>query len=176
MKDVFSILAIDERSKRSVLFETARAYSLRVFVESGTFRGDTVDDIRYHVDRVYSFEKHEELYERARARFANDPRVAIIHADSGQAMSDVVSQLNQPALFWLDAHPGEAGTAGKYGESPLRDELRAIANGPKLPHVVMIDDARYMGVEDGWPSIAETQDIIGDRRLNVVCDIIFIEW
>lgn len=89
-------------------------------------------------------------------------------------MPTIVAGLREPALFWLDAHPGESGTAGKYGEVPLRGELKAIFDAPKFDHVVLIDDARYMGVEDGWPTLDEVKQIASGWEVAVRDDIVRI--
>jgi hypothetical protein len=83
-----------------------------------------------------------------------------------------VPTLATPALFWLDAHPGEPGTAGKHGECPLYEELRAIF-GPKYPHVVLCDDARLF-VNPGWPSLDEVRVLanVAGWDVSIVDDIV----
>ncbi|WP_228056526.1 FkbM family methyltransferase [Microcoleus sp. LEGE 07076] len=73
----------------------------------------------------------------------------------------VVPQLNEPALFWLDAHWMGGGTAGENDECPLLEELEII-NNSECEHFILIDDARLFlspppsphRIEQ-WPSLNE---------------------
>jgi hypothetical protein len=117
--------------------------SLNAFVETGTFRGDTIAEVAEYFDEVYSIELSAELSEAASARFATQPRVTILHGSSSQKLAEIRSAFDgKSALFWLDAHWCVAsGTAGASSQCPLLDELRAI-NILNEQSVILIDDAR----------------------------------
>jgi hypothetical protein len=185
---------LTEEQKRKVLRETAIRQDLRIFVETGTYKGDTVEEMSESglFDDVYSVELSADLFRETARRFLGDEYfeecfdplkrvqsilrlqtvVSLYPGDSAQRLAELVPRLQGPALFWLDAHPGEPGTAGTYGVTPLRGELRAILDAPRFPHVVLIDDARLF-VEDGWPSLDEIQEIASKsgRTVDVVDDI-----
>lgn len=128
-------------------------FSPRVFVETGTFKGDGIqralDD---GFDVVYSIELDTALFKHAHDRFQNDHRVCVIRGDSSRVLPALV--IDEPAVFYLDAHWSGFGTETPL---PLLSELRIIAKRP-YKDVVVIDDMRLMGKksisgEDGtdWP-------------------------
>jgi len=109
------------------------------FVETGTFRGDGVERALEDFDIVYSVEADPVLYSYALGRFEDNPRVCLIHGDSGEFLEEL--WIPQPVVFYLDAH-----WYGKGDETPLPllRELEAIASRP-FKDVVIIDDMRLMG-------------------------------
>ena len=126
--------------KHSFLITYAAEYNLCVFVETGTFWGDTVAAMRQHFGEVISIELAPHLARHARRRFALSRRVTTIEGDSARTLVEVVSGLSSPTLFWLDGHDSGGVTAAT---EPLWDELAAIMQAPS-GSVVLIDDARML--------------------------------
>jgi hypothetical protein len=120
--------------------------SINIFIETGTYLGDTVNSVSSFFKKIISIELSEKYYQEAQDRFKEQSHIQIFQGNS----SIILSQLNremefikQPILFWLDAHwCASEGTAGQQSQCPLLDELIAI---DKLhPHsFILIDDARY---------------------------------
>ena len=164
--------------KSRALRRAARRYGVRIFVETGTYRGETVAALAPHFERLYSVELHEGNFSYSRDRFADDPRITILHGDSAARLRDILDELDQPALFWLDAHDSGPGTAAAQVD-PIRAELDALFAHPVRSHVVYIDDARSFEGRDGYPTIAELRELCGrewpDAQFSVVDDVIRIE-
>lgn len=139
-------------------------YGLRVLVETGTYHGDMVEAMRHHFDAVYSIELSEQLHLKAAARFHGTENVFLIQGDSGVEIERLTKQLTQPALFWLDGHYSAGETARGSVDTPILDELRHIFEAPDLGHVVIIDDARCFGVDEGYPTIDELEAFVLARR------------
>ena len=162
---------------------TARKYQLRHLVETGTFLGDMLAAMRNSFDSLTSIELSDELYGRAQRRFAGDPKITLLCGDSKDLLTEVASSMDQPGLFWLDAHYSGIWhedfeeTAGGDRPNPIFSEIEAIfAN--NLRHAVLIDDARLFNGEDGWPPLADVCRFIResqpDREVIVAEDIIRI--
>jgi hypothetical protein len=124
----------------------ARSYGLRSFVETGTYLGDTVAGVLDQFDDCVTIELSPDLHDRARARFAAAPQVTCLHGDSGALIAGVISRLDRPALFWLDAHDSGGATASA-GYDPIAKEIEAIYADRGRPHVVLIDDANGHAVD-----------------------------
>jgi hypothetical protein len=124
----------------------ARMFGLKTFVETGTYLGDTVAGVLDQFDACITIELSQHLHDRARARFAATPRVTCLHGDSGALLARVVSSLDGPALFWLDAHDSGGNTASA-GYDPIAKELLAIYADRDRRHVVLIDDANGHAVD-----------------------------
>ncbi|MDP3704622.1 MAG: hypothetical protein Q8R24_01775 [Legionellaceae bacterium] len=114
-----------------------------VFVETGTFRGETIDIIMSHFNRIYSVELSPHYYENAVRKFADDPNITIVNADSATALKAILPEIqDRPAMFWLDAHWCVAdATAGEMSQCPLLAELDAIKQ-LNDQSMIIIDDAR----------------------------------
>jgi hypothetical protein len=124
----------------------------RVFVETGTFRGDGVLRVLNDFEVIYSVESDPALFCLARLKTSGFQNVHLFQGDSGEFLENLF--LPEPALFYLDAHWSGFGMETPL---PLLRELRAISKRP-YPDVVVIDDMRLMGKkewsgEDGtdWP-------------------------
>lgn len=128
--------------KRLTLLRYLRAFGLTTFVETGTFLGETLNILKMHVKAAYSIELHKGLYERARELFRYDPQVSLRFGDSGEELRKLLAAIDEPTLFWLDAHYSGEGTALGGSASPILQELEAILQHPVPGHVILIDDAR----------------------------------
>jgi hypothetical protein len=152
--------AVKQRTLRNI----ANRFGLGIFVETGTYYGDMVEAMKGHFQRIFSIELSEELYRKAKKRFAGEETIELIHGDSGIALRGVLAGLGQPALFWLDGHYSAGVTAKGGKDTPILEELTHIFNAPDLGHVIIIDDARCFGTEAGYPSIEEVLDFIQSKR------------
>jgi hypothetical protein len=85
------------------------------------------------------------------------------------------SEVPAPVLFWLDAHYSDGETAKGPHDPPLPWELRAILERGD-PDVLLIDDARLMGLLPDYPSVDEIRQLVGERAssFEVKNDIIRI--
>lgn len=157
---------------------------LDVFVETGTFKGDTVANLESHFNKLISVELSEALWAGAVSRFIAHPKVTILQGDSPDKLRDLKSDLkNISALYWLDAHWCVAmSTAGGLSQCPLLRELQAIEQ-LNSDSVVLIDDARLFLAPplapheiSHWPSFhqiaAQLFSMSSDHELMVLNDVI----
>lgn len=116
---------------------------LNVFVETGTFKGETVESLKNIFERIYSIELSQEYYTQAQEKFKHFPHVTLLQGDSSTQLAAVIPQLNnEAAIFWLDAHWCVASnTAGELSQCPLLGELQSIGQ-LHADSVIIIDDAR----------------------------------
>jgi hypothetical protein len=140
-----------------------RAYSNqfhpRVLVETGTYLGDTIEAVKDLFDRVYSIELDATIHRNARKRFAKDRKVTLLHGDSGEVLPGLLTQIDQPCLFWLDGHFSGDFTAKGSLDTPIMAELRYIGEHPlKEKHVILIDDARCFNGTHDYPTVEAVRD------------------
>jgi stress-induced morphogen len=143
--------------KRHILRRTAHEHHLRILIETGTFKGDTVMALRRDFDRLVSVELSPELHARAVRRARRERNVEILLGDSAKVLPAVVSTLHQPALFWLDAHYSGDGSGTAKGDaiSPISAELDLVLGHDVRGHVVLIDDAQEFrdSACSGYPEV-----------------------
>jgi FkbM family methyltransferase len=118
------------------------AMPLRIFVETGTFRGDTTAAVASAFGEVYTVELSRELFEGAARRLAAFSNVSRLCGESPRLLALLRPKLSgESVLYWLDAHWCGSGTAGVETECPLLAELDAIA-ALNTDSAILIDDAR----------------------------------
>lgn len=171
--------------KRAIIDGYRNEFEIELFVETGTFLGDTVDYFKNKFEKVYSIELSEELANKAIKRFKEVKKVQIIQGDSGTVLHDLVNQFKRPAIFWLDGHYSSEfflgdeyiKTARADKDTPVENELKAIFRS-SIPHIILIDDARLFKGENDYPTIDELRKLVKESKpgykLTVGDDIIRI--
>ncbi|WP_145573389.1 glycosyltransferase family 2 protein [Yersinia alsatica] len=157
---------------------------LDIFVETGTFKGDTIELIRDKFSEIYSVELSNEYYEMAVQRFADYANINLVHSNSPSAMQNWMPGLiNKSVLYFLDAHWCAAeNTASIASQCPLLDEINAIGK-LNAESVIVIDDARLFLAPplipheiSQWPSfhqiISALLSMSSNHELMVVNDVI----
>jgi hypothetical protein len=148
---------IDQR----VVARYGQAFHMRTFVETGTYLGEMVDAVRDKFEKIFSVELDRRLYERARKRFAKCGHISIMHGDSSTVLPEILSQITQPCLFWLDAHFSAGITARGKTDTPITEELKQILSHPfAREHVILIDDARLFIGESGYPTQEDLRSLV----------------
>ncbi len=118
------------------------------FIETGTCSGDGVQSaLDAGFKNIISLELSRELHDISKDRFNGNENVRLILGNSKKILSKVISSIDEPITFWLDAHysggtvvDSRTVVTSNDGPDPLMDELRAI-NGHHLnTHTIMIDD------------------------------------
>jgi len=154
-----------------------------IFVETGTFSGDTIELVKPYFKRIISIEFYEKYYELTVSRFKNDSSVTILKGDSGVVLADLMKQMSgKSILFWLDAHwDSDENTKSKSAQCPVLRELRSI-NNLNEKSVILIDDARLFLSPPGkpydyrqWPDLNDvwtTLNKLSDgHKLMIINDI-----
>jgi hypothetical protein len=150
--------------KRQVLDEYARRYGVRVLVETGTYEGEMVEAMRPRFDRVFSIELSPEHFKRAAEHFMKYENVQIVFGDSALVLPDVLADIAEPTLFWLDGHFSQGNTAKGAKETPILSEIDAICRHSVNGHVVLVDDARCFNGTSDYPTLAELEAYVRARR------------
>ena len=143
-------------AKRAHLLRLLEHRGHSVFVEAGTYLGDTAEFFAHRAERVISVELHDGLWQRAAERFAGVPNVDIQHGDATDLVPAIVAGLRAPPLIWLDGHYSGEGTAAGSEIEPAAAILKHL--GPVSPPgtTVVIDDLRLFGN----PRYARLEDLI----------------
>ena len=118
-------------------------------------------------DCIYSIEISKELYNKAKKRFKTDKIIKLIQGDSGVELEKIINKINQPTLFWLDAHYSYGITTKGKKETPIFEELNSILKTQEFRYVIVIDDARCFGTHSDYPSIEVLSDFIKSKVSNI---------
>ena len=129
-----------------------------VFVETGTWEGQTAQWAAQNFARVITIENSPEIHRQSRDRLSCLPNVECIFGDSRHQLEVILRQLQEPAIFWLDGHWCGGASYGERDQCPLPDELRLLNSNP-IEHFLFIDDARLFLS----PPHGQTKSSIGRR-------------
>lgn len=155
--------------KKSILLQYAKEFDIKTMIETGTYAGQMIEACLLYFNKIYSIELCNILYFDALEKFKHCDNVTLLQGDSGIVLATVVEQLEEPALFWLDAHYSGETTAKGEKNTPIREELDCIFNSPIKNHIILIDDARCFGVDRDYPSLKE---VVNKAKVNNMLAII----
>jgi len=165
----------DSKIKQYTIEEFQKKYGHNVLIETGTFLGDMVEAQRNNFKRIFSIELQHDLAEKARERFKDVGHIKILQGDSGKLLKTILKEVNEPAIFWLDAHYSGGLTAKGDKECPIYQEIDAIF-ATKENHLLLIDDARLFNGKGDYPTTDQLTKYIQDKdpryKVSVDNDII----
>ena len=158
--------------KRRIIREYKDKYGLNIFIESGTFLGDTIEEFKKDFKQLFSIELSKDLAEKASKRFGADRHIQIVNGDSGKEIANILRSIHEPCLFWLDGHYSSEFfigtdyivTAKGEKDTPIIEELKSILSHEIKNHVILIDDARYFTGKTDYPSLSEITAFV--KRYN----------
>lgn len=157
--------------KQAIIKKIAYQYSIKTFIETGTYLGNMVDDVKTIFKKIYTIELDKNLYKRARNKFSKNPHVSIIFGDSATALPHILSRINKPVLFWLDAHYSKGITARAEKETPIIEEISAILNHPVKKHVILIDDADCFTGKNDYPTLKFLKSFIKSNNASLAITV-----
>ena|SRR5687768_8843024 len=157
--------------KISIISKYKKASGYKLFIETGTYLGDMVYAQLNNFSKIYSIELGEDLYRNAVQKFQQFPHVKILPGNSGKVLAELMKNIHEPAIFWLDGHYSGGITAKGEKECPIYEELDCIFNAGRFDHILLIDDARcFVGTVD-YPTVKELTGYILERNPAATIDV-----
>ncbi len=164
--------------KWKILKKHGKKYGIKNFIETGTFGGSTIRELSKHFEKLYSIELDPTLFYQSKGNLHDLNNVKLLKGDSGEKIKEVLDELKEPAIFWLDAHYSGEGTARASKDTPVVEELNNILENGNKQNIIIIDDARCFNGENYYPTIKEMDSIVNSfqsHNLKVEKDIIIIK-
>lgn len=167
-------------AKQEIIMTAARQFNCEIFIETGTYLGDTLQSQRNNFKKLISVELADRLFRAASGRFRKYPEVQIIKGNSGDVLHRIMPGINSRALLWLDGHYSGGITAKGSTECPVFRELDAVFSNNSLKHIILIDDARlFIGKRD-YPTMDELSEYVKRKdpayKITVNTDIIMLTF
>lgn len=157
------------------------SYNVQLFVETGTYHGNTALWAAEHFKTVITIEASPEIYAQVIATHSQVKNVKFLYGHSKEQLATLVPSMNEPCIFWLDSHWCGGVSYGESDECPLLEEL-LIINRSDQDHFILIDDARLFlnpppppHCPEQWPNINAVFDVLaahGSRYTSVFEDMI----
>ncbi len=138
---------------------------LEIFVETGTYIGNSAKKMSCLFQKVYTIEKSETMFNIATNNLKSIENIILLKGDSRELLNSILRN-NDNILFWLDAHWSGEETYGQEDECPLIEELHTIFRYSKNC-MILIDDARLFVAPpprphkmENWPSLKDIATIM----------------
>lgn len=153
---------LDHHEKADVIRQYAKEYNLDVFVETGTYRGEMIEHVRNDFRKIYSIELGAEHVKHARKRFHYYGHVNIFQGDSAVMLDAVSRMIDEPALYFLDAHysGGDTYRTNPDSRTPVWEEMEQIIERHERGEfnhesVILIDDAKDFDESNQHPPLKD---------------------
>jgi len=164
--------------KQQIITRLQKKTGIKVFVETGTFRGDMTVAQHKYFEKLFTIELGYDLYLKAQKRFEAFPNIKGLFGNSSEVMHKIIDEINEPAIFWLDGHYSGGITAKGDLVCPIFGELDAIFRKRGIKHVLCIDDARLFDGTNDYPTVQQVKDYFllkgVEYSFNIVDDIMII--
>lgn len=160
------------------LKDTYKNYN--IFIETGTFKGETIFKIENLFEQLYTIEIKKELYDNVKKIYDYTKRnkINFLLGDSAILLKDILNRLkvNDKIILFLDAHWSSGVTGKSSKDVPLIEEIKIINNMAKNQTIIIIDDYRLFGkgpnkggCVENWEDINKNTvlEILKDRITNV---------
>jgi hypothetical protein len=164
-----------------LLIQIAESFQVKYFIETGTYYGGTAVWAAQHFPRVATIEYSQALYEQAVAKHSEIKNIEFRFGDSRTQLEQLAANLNESAIFWLDAHWSDSFTYGENDQCPLLDEIRVINQSPH-DHFLFIDDARLFTSPpqpqhnpEQWPDITTVIQALAKNHYDSSRYIVIVE-
>ena len=166
-----------------IVFELANITGSKIFIETGTFKGNTTRWASVNFESVFTVERSSALHDEHKESLLELGNVKPILGDTRKALPDILRGLDENATIWLDAHWCAQGSAGESDECPLLEELDCLVN--RSEDIILIDDARLFLAApplphkaSEWPTILDIMEVVSSfvkkPFVQIVDDVIFI--
>ena len=168
--------------------DLVETFGLRVFIETGTYRDDTLGALLQNFELLVLIELNQALYDSAQEKFAahSHSKVVLLQGNSDAQLANALDlACGRPSLIWLDGHYSGAGTSRGDANTPILVELESVLAYGSGQDVILIDDLRcftdhidtfdHDPALDGYPTAREIALILVEKGYSVfvVCDALF---
>lgn len=149
-------------------------YLLDIFVETGTYVGETSEWAASHFLQVHTIEQLQDYYLTAESRLAVYPNISVYLNDSRNVLPEIMYNMGDyGTLFYLDAHWSEGAQYGRpLIDSVAVDEILLINQWNNKNHAIVLDDAHRFGTAK-WPtaeSVIRVLENNGQRSVRILLD------
>ncbi len=146
-----------------------------VFVETGTYKAQSILAMTKFFEEAHTIEIEKGLFDKAVKKCAGTG-IHLHHGDSAEIVPRLAKQLGRPAIWYLDAHWFPDSQVHGEKPFPLWDELKAIVD-REQQDIIIVDDLHafgrrclHNGKEDlgSWweVSVKSLEEFVGPDRLE----------
>lgn len=118
--------------------------SFPVFIETGTYRGETIFHMEPFFDSLHTIEINENFFNTCKAKY--DGNKIVFHlGNSNNVLIKILPTIKGNVIFFLDGHWSGEDTGRGEKDVPLLEELGFINAQLEGKALIIIDDYRLFG-------------------------------
>jgi hypothetical protein len=133
---------------KEITLKMAAMANAEIFVETGTYYGNTTKWASTQFTQVFTIELSEYLYNMTKEQLLLKGNIIPNLGDSRVVLPQILKEIDGNIVFWLDGHYSAGVTAGADDPCPLMEELEIILR-RNNDDVILIDDARCCVLDGG---------------------------
>ena len=138
-----------------------------IFIETWTHNGDTILNIEPYFNKLYTIELSEMLYNKTKNKY-NGNKINFYLGDSTDVLKEILPNINDDTIFFLDGHYSSGDTAQGNKDFPLIEEIENINNLFKNKGIIIIDDLRLFGKNKSSDILAEDWTDINEDKIKII--------
>ena len=136
------------------------------FIETGTLNGDTTFALEPYFEKLYTIEFCQKYYINTMNSYKGN-KINFILGDSSIVFADLLPQILDKSIFFLDGHWSSGDTGRSAKDCPLIEEITHINNLFKNKAIIIIDDYRLFGLSPKTGLAQDWSDINKEKIFNI---------
>ena len=140
----------------------------KVFVETGTFMGETIFNMEPHFNNLYTIEIAPHYFNNTRKKYKGS-KINFILGDSSDVLLAILPLIMEDSIFFLDGHWSADDTGKGLKDCPLEEECMAINELFQGNAILIIDDFRLFGKgPHNNTDVCDWKDISKNKLVSVL--------
>lgn len=146
-----------------------------VFVETGTYMGETILGLSEFFELSYTVELDEVIFNNFSNLNYDRQKIKSYLGDSIIVLPEIIKLIDKNCIFFLDGHYSGSGTGKGIKDVPILEEIKSINDNYNLPSIIIIDDLRLFNTNyiENWSGI--TIESINSLISNRIIDTLVLE-